>query len=219
MNRRVLFIRHGATKGNTEHRYVGRTDEGLLPQAEEALRENRGKLLKEIGWLPEESRFRLFVSPMLRCRQTAELLFPGVEQQIVSDLRECDFGGFEYKNFAELDGNPDYQEFIDTFGESGFPGGETLKLFAARCAGAFRALAESVREEGTDIFVVHGGTIMALLDAFSEPHQDYYSWQVKNGEGFAAELETREDGEPVLRNIRKLTGGSLSLRKLPNADA
>lgn len=214
MKRRILFIRHGATKGNTERRYVGSTDEGLLPRAEEALRKNRRRLSEEIGWKREESEaFRLLVSPLLRCRRTAEILFPGVEQQIVPDLRECDFGDFEYKNFSELDGNPDYRKFIDTFGESGFPGGETLRAFAARCAGAFRELEEGAcredaaeeRTADTDIFVVHGGTIMALLDAFSEPHQDYYSWQVKNGEGFAAELETGEDGEPVLRNIRKLT--------------
>ena len=35
---------------------------------------------------------KLFVSPMLRCRQTAELLFPGQEQVVIDKLREMDFG-------------------------------------------------------------------------------------------------------------------------------
>lgn len=203
MGRNVVLIRHGETQGNRERRYVGSTDEGLLPQAREALEKGRQKLWAEIGW--REAGCPLFVSPLLRCRQTAGLLFPGAGQQIVPGFRECDFGAFEYKNFAELDGDPDYQKFIDTFGESGFPGGETLQAFAARCAAAFRDIAGKCGQPL--VLVVHGGTIMAILDAFSEPHQDYYSWQVKNGEGFTAALELREDGEPVLRHIRKLTAG------------
>lgn len=210
MERKVVFIRHGETKGNRERRYVGSTDEGLLPRAEEALAGRREALWAETG--RREAEYRLFVSPLLRCRQTAGLLFPGAGQRVVPELRECDFGAFEYKNFAELDGSPDYQKFLDTFGESGFPGGETLRDFASRCAAAFReAVRETAREDGgapdgrTLVFVVHGGTIMAILDAFSEPHQDYYSWQAKNGEGFAAALALREDGEPVLTHIRRLT--------------
>lgn len=36
---KLYFIRHGQTAGNREGRYVGRTDEPLLPESIEALKQ------------------------------------------------------------------------------------------------------------------------------------------------------------------------------------
>ena len=36
---------------------------------------------------------------MLRCRESAKILFPKQSISVVSDLRECDFGRYENKNF------------------------------------------------------------------------------------------------------------------------
>lgn len=41
------------------------------------------------------------VSPMKRCRESAELLFPGKKQEVCEHLRECDFGQFENRNYEE----------------------------------------------------------------------------------------------------------------------
>lgn len=128
--RQVFFFRHGATKGNREHRYVGSTDEALLPEGENALE----ALLESpaFGQVRGEAK-QVYVSPLVRCRQTAELLFPELSQIAVPDLRECDFGAFEYKNYEELNGNPEYQKWIDSYGACGFPGGETKEEFTERC--------------------------------------------------------------------------------------
>lgn len=214
---KIYLIRHGETKGNREHRYVGTTDEGLLPEGEQALREKK---------MPQD--VRVYASPLRRCRETARILFPEQEPILIEDLRECDFGEFEYKNYAELNGNPDYQRFIDTMGESGFPGGEDMKSFQQRCV---RGLEEVLRQEKErseggrqekqyeeaqseekqlkgdqpDIaLVVHGGTIMALLDRFSMPHRDYYDWQVKNGSGYVAKVSCQAEGDLLLTDIDEL---------------
>lgn len=219
---KIYLIRHGETKGNREHRYVGTTDEGLLPEGEQALREKK---------MPQD--VRVYASPLRRCRETARILFPEQEPILIEDLRECDFGEFEYKNYAELNGNPDYQRFIDTMGESGFPGGEDMKSFQQRCV---RGLEEVLRQEKErseggrqekqyeetqseekqlkdnqpkedqpDIaLVVHGGTIMALLDRFSMPHRDYYDWQVKNGSGYVATVSCQAEGDLLLTDIDEL---------------
>lgn len=184
----IYMIRHGATKGNLERRYVGRTEEGILQSEREKLRK-----IRQERRLPEEAR--IFCSPLVRCRETAEALYPGKETVVIEDFRECDFGEFEYRNYEELNGKEAYQRFIDSGGESGFPGGETKREFQARCVRAFReAVGQMAEEQGerTAVFVVHGGTIMAILDAFSKPHQDYYSWQAKNGEGYRMKLEFSE---------------------------
>ena len=50
----------------------------------------------------------------------------------------------------------------------------------------------------TIIIVAHGGTIMALMDQLSEPHKDYFDWQVKPGEGIAGWLEATADGMQIV---------------------
>ena len=105
----ILWIRHGQTQGNVERRYVGRTDEGLTADAKEKLkmRKQRG-----IGFEAD----LIYVSPMIRCRDTADLLFPEQRKVPWDGLQETDFGDFEYKNYEELKDDPLYQVWIDSNG-------------------------------------------------------------------------------------------------------
>ena len=162
-----ILIRHGQTQGNREHRYIGcRTDEPLCPEGIAQL-QNRH--------YPPVSR--VFVSPMRRCVETANLLYPGVPQTIIGSFRECDFGDFENKNYAELNGRADYQAWIDSGGELPFPHGESRAQFAARCATAF----EQIRQQDEDCAVVaHGGTLMAIMEKFAVPEGGYFDFQAGN---------------------------------------
>ena len=192
---KVYFIRHGQTKGNREGRYVGRTDESLLSEARDRLSE-KSLLLKTVL-----SADVLYVSPMLRCRETAQILFSGKAQIAVDAFRECDFGEFEYRNYRELNGNPDYQRFIDSGGTCGFPGGETMGEFQDRCVNEFCRVIDIERGRKPDssiAFIVHGGTIMAILDRFSYPHKSYFEWQTENGNGYAAEVSYDEKTRKLL---------------------
>lgn len=191
---KIYFIRHGATPGNQEGRYVGRTDEELTGECRERLRNFSKQLFSPPA--------AIYTSPMRRCVRTAGLIFPKsvypkAERYEVRDFRECDFGEFEYKNYMELSGNAAYQHFIDTMGRDGFPGGETSEDFKGRCTEAFREILTRelkkealTNEERTLAFVIHGGTIMAILEAFAVPEQDYYAWQVKNLEGYRARIQS-----------------------------
>lgn len=202
---RVVLLRHGKTPGNLEGRYVGRTDEGLTGQsAEEITRFVRVR--GEAFYAGIGAVRTVYTSPMRRCAETAELLFQkypknGLSFRAVEGLRECDFGAFEYKNYAMLNGDRAYQRFIDTGGQSGFPGGESLLAFKRRCTEAFSravrdALCDSGASEQTLVFIVHGGTIMAVMEAFACPHREYYSWQVKNLAGYTARAEAPAFGQP-----------------------
>ncbi len=171
---KVYLIRHGLTQGNLEGRYIGcRTDEPLCEQGINAL---KGLAFPEAA--------RVYVSPMLRCVQTATLLYPKVERCLVQDFRECDFGLFEGKNYAELDRRRDYQAWIDSGGELPFPGGESRAQFAARCVRAFDALDLWNREEDCAV-VAHGGTVMAIMEAYARPRGRYFDFQLRCGEGYA----------------------------------
>ena len=194
---KLFMIRHGATAGNLEKRYVGRTDEGLTEQAVSDLKEEALKLREISGNVAA-----IITSPMKRCLETAEILFPEKLYEHVpriqkAGLSECDFGTFEYKNYLELSGDAEYQHFIDTLGREGFPGGETTEAFQE----VWKEIS-SQTEQGIDrtlVFVVHGGTIMAVMEAFSEEKKSYYDWQVGNGEGVLGKMDA-SDGQ--IRNAR-----------------
>lgn len=193
---KILLLRHGETKGNQEKRYVGqKSNERLTDKSREQLRMAASGRMEEI-YIQCREISKIITSPMARCVETADLLFPqetfkGVPRILREALTECDFGQFEYRNDTELKGDPQYQRFIDSGGTDGFPGGERILDFKRRCAGA---VGELVREElnaqpagrkrESLVFVIHGGTIMAAMEAFARPARGYFSWQVKNGAGY-----------------------------------
>ncbi len=170
----LTLIRHGATGFNLEHRYLSRTDEGLAEEGVRAL-----LLRKEV--YNSLSPGRLYSGPMLRCRQTAEILFPGRECHLVPEWTEMDFGSFEGKNYRELNKDAAYQSWIDSGGTAPFPEGEGQPEFIARTMrGFYNMLSEMGAAE--IVAVVHGGTIMALVSTIFGGN--YFDYQVENGEGF-----------------------------------
>lgn len=181
------MIRHSMTAGNREGRYIGsRTDEPLCEE---------GILLLKARSYPSVEQ--IYVSPMRRCVETAALLWKDVPMIQKPGLRECDFGAFENKNYLELQENPDYQAWVDSGGLLAFPGGESREDFQARCREGFLEVLEAVRQQGIRRIglVVHGGTIMSILEAYAWPHREFYHWQAKNGYGYRAcwEGESKEE--------------------------
>ena len=73
----------------------------------------------------------------MRCRETAEILFPGQVLCVQEGLQETDFGDFEYKNYEELKENPAYQAWIDSGGQMMVPNGESGAGFRHRCCRAY----------------------------------------------------------------------------------
>lgn len=170
---KYILIRHGKTQGNLERRYIGcQTDEELCPEGIAALKEQH-----------YADADMIFASPMKRCIQTAGVIYPGKSICIVDNFRECDFGEFEGCNYGELKDNPAYQAWLASGGELSFPRGESRKEFSKRCVKAFESTVAHL-PEGNYAFIVHGGTIMAIMEYFAKPIGSYYDYQVQNGRGF-----------------------------------
>ena len=188
---KIWLIRHGMTEGNRHQRYIGVTDEPLCPEGIERL--------KNITYPKPQA---IFVSPLRRCQETAEILFPEQKVRIIDQLAECDFGAFENKNYKELSDDPRYQAWIDSNGTLPFPNGESQESFRKRSTTGFkRCIEQCLKEEINEAaFVVHGGTIMSVLSSLATKEKDYFCWQVKNAEGFLVEV-TKEEWE----NTRKVT--------------
>lgn len=118
------LLRHAMTQGNLEKRWTGVTDESLAPEGAALAR----RCARPQGRIPR----RVWVSPLLRCRQTASLLFPGAELVPLPGLRETDFGPFENKNHQELAGTPLYEAWTRSVGRIPVPGLESREEVAAR---------------------------------------------------------------------------------------
>ena len=172
--RDFLFIRHAKTAGNLERRYIGRTDEPLC-----GLGVQEAEALLASGQLPPiEDLEELYSGPLLRCRQTAEILFPQIEP-VTCRLQEIDFGIFEGKTANELSDNLDYQQWLDTNCMGDISGGDSVMAFKQRCSEEFEQIAKASSASLTAL-VIHGGNIMAILEAFAEPQRDFYDYHVPN---------------------------------------
>ncbi len=206
----LYFVRHGATKGNLEKRYIGcYTDE---PLCEKGIRQVLD--LKRSGVLPKETEADILItSPMLRCRQTLGALYPHGAKNVFQEFRESDFGDFENKNYDDLKDDPAYQAWINSSGRLPFPNGESRDDTKRRISEGFAVLTNSIEAAYEDIsqtsprklkivLCVHGGTIMSVLSTYG--YGDYYDYQCGNASGFAAEFYEDGDGLPLLADIRPL---------------
>lgn len=190
----MTFIRHGKTAGNLEHRYVGRTDERLAP---EGIAHIESKI-KDYMYLKDIDV--VFVSPMRRCQETADILFTNiigdnykeiVDVITVGNFREYDFGVFEEKNHEELMEMQSYRDWLDSNGSMKMPAGEGLDNFSRRVVAAFEETLKICRERNYKkaAYVVHGGTIMSIFEKYDSEKKSYYDYRCKNAEGYIAEYD------------------------------
>lgn len=190
----INLVRHGQTAGNLKKRYIGVTDESLCWDGVQQLLDRN---------YPRSNVW--FVSPMRRCLETAELM--GLQEDdleiIVRNFRECDFGIFENKNHVELADCPEYQRWIDSNATLPFPDGDAVEDFKSRCCRAFEEMMDRIfREKWQQVnVVVHGGTIMSIMEKYAGEEKEYYQWHVENGCGYILELE-----EEFWRDQKRIKG-------------
>ncbi|MDO4732096.1 MAG: histidine phosphatase family protein [Bacillota bacterium] len=176
----LYLIRHGKTPANEKHLYCGRTD---VPLSEEGCAE-----AKKIRY-PFQPPL-VYVSPMLRARQTATLLFPKAEQLIVDGLQEMDFGTFEGRSAEEMREDADYRKWVESGCLLPCPGGEDIMGFAQRIRQTLYPLVQQAlsRQEKELVIVSHGGSIMAAMASYAQPAQEYFHWYVENCSGYRARI-------------------------------
>lgn len=195
----LFFIRHGMTKGNIEKRYIGCTDEDLCQDGIWQLEKKKDAgIYQEI---PNDAV--IWSSPKKRCLQTAQILFGNKKLEVEERLQECDFGDWEGKNYMDLKNDPRYQKWIDSGGRLPFPNGEGIQEFKKRCVQACCEILNQEQKKSSCVFVVHGGTIMAILEQFGYPQKGYYDYQCQNGDGYICMVEQDINKNPVLRVQKK----------------
>ncbi|MEG1501104.1 MAG: histidine phosphatase family protein, partial [Clostridiales bacterium] len=183
---RIYLLRHGKTAGNLQRLYIGSTDQPLAEAGKEEM-----AILQRDGYYPVANK--LYSSPMLRCIQTGELLYPQYIPEIVNGLQECSFGIFECLSYQELKDNKNYQKWIDSNGLGDIPQGENSRDFKLRCIRAFTGFLDHAlaNKEDNIALIIHGGSIMTILEAFYGEEGSFYDWQIKNGRIYCLEIDEK----------------------------
>ncbi len=180
----VYLVRHGKCAGNYQRRYIGRTDQPLAVDGARVVRQ-----FAEAGYYPPVEI--VYSSPLLRCQQTAALAYRDVPCRIVPELRECDFGRFEGKTYQQMEDDVDYRTWVENGCRGPIPEGEDHESFAARCRLGFeRVMAECWEEQRRRVaLVIHGGSIMAILEVFWGQPGSFHHWHTNNGEGWVLHMD------------------------------
>jgi broad specificity phosphatase PhoE len=155
MSARLLLARHAETVWHSDNRYAGaRSNPGLTPKGLVQVDE----LAKGV----QAAGVRVVVSsPLERALRTATPAAAalGGSVQVVSGLREVDFGELEGRTIAEVDPVL-LQRFRADPVANAFPGAEPPAEAAARAVAALREL--DAQHDGSTVLVVAHSTLLRL---------------------------------------------------------
>jgi len=148
----LTLIRH--TKVDTKEGVCyGHTDVGLAPSFEK-----EKKVIKKK--LPHGGFDVIYASPLSRCKQLAEDLFPNKEIIFDERLKELNFGEWEGQHWDDISSSEEAEAFFKDYLNTACPGGESYQDMLKRVTEFYN----EINEQHEKVAVVsHGGPIRAFL--------------------------------------------------------
>lgn len=177
---RMSLIRHGRTAANEKGIYIGSTDYSLSDKGTAELCSKQD--------LYEYPRVqRVYSSPLKRCTETAEILFPEQELYVAEELRELNFGDFDGKSVDELIHREDYKEWLRGGSpDVRPPNGESAAELCLRSFEVLHRMLMDMMENDLDhcAVITHAGVITNMLTCFGLPKLSAQELSCEPGEGF-----------------------------------
>lgn len=214
----LVLVRHGTTLWNRERRYLGHSDLGLLPGAEQELEPLREKLQRY-------SFARIYCSDLIRCRQTLQIILP--ESELKPDnmsawsaimeprLRELHFGEWDGKTYDMLKDEALYRAWINEPQRVTPPGGEPWKDFVNRLGEFLGSLYEwpkmmdvqktELSDAPPSVLVVTHGGVIRQLACMLVPGHDFWSLNPKPGAAITIQLRLAQKLLEDLTTTRSTT--------------
>jgi broad specificity phosphatase PhoE len=176
----ILLARHGETAENRERRFQGQKDVPLNEHGRE-----QARALAERAAAEERPIVALYTSPLVRARETAEIVGARIGLEPIPDdrLKEIDVGGWQdrLKDDVQRDDPDDWAAFLRAGDDFRFPGGESFAEQQERVIAALVDITQ--RGELPALVVCHRGVIRAALAHTHIRGLDtYHEWTVPNGE-------------------------------------
>ena len=175
----LYIMRHGRTDWNDLHKLQGSTD---IPLNEEG-RRMAEKAREEYRDIPLDV---CWCSPLIRARETAEIVLRGRSIPIHTDdrLKEMSFG--EYEGLENSFSIPDCpinvlvrepEKYVSSVG-----GAETFAELFARTGSFLREVAEPLVRDGRNVLIVgHGAMNLSIISQVRHlPIEDFWSPGIEN---------------------------------------
>lgn len=155
----LYIMRHGKTDWNEKHKLQGRTDVPLNGEGRkmaEAAREEYKQVSIDL----------CYASPLLRARETAEIVLKGRGIPILFDdrLKEMAFGMYEGTEISpEIPDDPMYVFFNHPEQYSAAEGGESMEELFARTGSFLEEVIAPALEQKKDILIVGHGAMNSSI--------------------------------------------------------
>lgn len=180
---------------------MGITEEALSEEGRKQLESLLEKGILRKPWL-------LFISPMLRCQESAGILFPGIKTYPIEEWREMNFGAYEGKNYEDLKNDAYYQKWIDSNGILPFPEGESQQEYINRChrglLAATKIIEEKIAREVADTAKTSSANEITEL---REPEKQIVESQMTENQIAENQIEEKQIAESQPRNITAVVHG------------
>lgn len=155
----LLLIRHGKTDWNEEPRVMGAKP---IPLNEAGLAQARH--LRD--WLAQIKLHAVYTSPILRARQTAEIIAEGRgDLKIIEEpgVAEIDYGRWIGLSFSEVAEKykKEYQTYLKHPSKARVPGGESVVAVQKRAVGAVEKMKK--RHAGQRVVAVSHADVIKMM--------------------------------------------------------
>ena len=179
MSGNLYIMRHGKTDWNEQHKLQGQTDVPLNDVGR-AMAEEAAEMYRDVHL------DICYCSPLIRARETAEILLKGRDIPIVFDdrLKEMCFGIYEGVEHAlRIPGSPLRPLFKDPANYTVIPeGAESIDELNKRTGEFLKDKVYPLLEEGKDILIVgHGAMNSSIITQVrNKPRSDFWSEGIEN---------------------------------------
>lgn len=174
----LYVLRHGKTDWNAEKRLQGRTDVPLNDEGR--------KMAEKAAYEYRDVPFDIcYCSPLIRAKETAEILLAGRDVPIVFDdrLQEMCFGVYEgLANSFQIPDCPINVLFQDPASYKGAEGAETFEELFARTGAFLREEALPKVRVGKDVLIVgHGAMNSSIVcQILNRPISEFWNAGIEN---------------------------------------
>ncbi|MCR4901796.1 MAG: histidine phosphatase family protein [Butyrivibrio sp.] len=174
----LYIMRHGKTDWNELHKLQGQTD---IP-----LNESGREMAREAGQKYSDINFDIcYCSPLIRARETAEILLKGRNIPIITDerLKEMGFGIYEGAQSFGIGDHPTNIIFQSPEKyTTPFEGAESFEELYARTGEFLKQVIDPMIKDGKDVLIVgHGAMNSSIICQIRNiPLKDFWSTGIEN---------------------------------------
>lgn len=189
----LYLVRHGETEMNSKGVYYGWTDCALSQRGQR----QAADLARDLANVSFDA---VLASPLLRARQTAEMMRPEADLVLDQRLKELNFGIWEGRHYLEIaEEYPEqWQNWTADWQHAAPPGGESFSQLYQRVDSCLQDILRDYPDQ-TLLLVAHHGSLRIILSRLLGLNRESY-WNFTFAQGKHSLVEI-QDGHCVVKNI------------------